>query len=141
MLVSTNQTGALVTSTNQQSVLPAPHHVGPEGVGQLLVRVEVSERVCEPRVQQLGEALPLLLGEAWTNHRLVLLSVNQSELSITSVLGVSLGILEINGLMSNIHVSADNDRFLFIKLLHVTPQLGVPVHPLVQCYQTSTNNS
>ena len=141
MSVSTNQTGALVTSTNQQSVLPASHHVGPEGVGQLLVRVEVSERVCEPRVQQLGEALPLLLGEAWTNHRSVLLSVNQSELSITSVLGVSLGILEINGLMSNIHVSADNDRFLFIKLLHVTPQLRVPVHPLVQCYQTSTNNS
>ena len=82
MLVSTNQTGALVTSTNQQSVLPAAHHVGPEGVGQLLVRVEVSERVCEPRVQQLAEALPLLLGEAWTNHRLVLLSVNQSEIII-----------------------------------------------------------
>lgn len=42
---------------------PGVHHVGPESVGVLLLRVQLAEAVDKTGLQQLSEALPLFWSE------------------------------------------------------------------------------
>ena len=76
-------------------ISPATHHIGPEGVGVLLIRLKVPEGVDKPSLQQLSEPIPLLLSES-------------------SILLVRLRVLQVDLLVCNVHVTTDDHWFLCI---------------------------
>lgn len=89
----------------QQKVIEPPahvlgagvHHVGPEGVGVGLLRVQLAEAVHETRLQQLAEALPLLGREA-------------------GAFLVALGVFQIDLLVGDVEVSTEHHGLLDVQL-------------------------
>lgn len=99
-------------------LLASAHHVGPEGVGVLLLGVELAEAVAEARLQQLAEALPLIWGEA-------------------GVLLVPLGVLQVNLLVRHVEVSAQHHGLLHVELAQVIAEVLVPGFAVVQPHEAS----
>lgn len=95
---------------------PGVHHVGPESVGVLLLRVQLAETVDETGLQQLSEALPLFWCEA-------------------GVLLVPFGVLEVDLLVSDVEVAAENQTFLFVEVAQVRSEVLVPGFAVVETHQ------
>lgn len=99
-------------------LLASAHHVGPEGVGVLLLRVELAEAVGEARLEQLAEALPLIGSEA-------------------SVLLVSFGVLQVDLLVRDVEVTAQHHGLLDVELAQVRAEVLVPGFAVVQTHKAS----
>lgn len=94
------------------------HHVGPEGVGVGLLRVELAEAVGEAGLQQLAEALALLRGEA-------------------GVFLVPLGVLQVDLLVRDIEVAAQHQGLLHVQLAEVRPEVHVPGFAVIEAHEAS----
>ena len=87
--------------------------VGPPGIDVCLVRVEVTERVGETCVEQLLELGTLLVGEA-------------------CVLAVALRVLQVDFLMGDVHVAADDDGLAGVEPQEIVAEGVLPRHAVVQ---------
>lgn len=99
-------------------LLATAHHVGPEGVGVLLLGVELAEAVGESRLEQLAEALPLLGSEA-------------------GVLLVPLGVLQVDLLVRDVEVATQHHGLLDVELAQVRAEVLVPGFAVVQAHEAS----
>lgn len=99
-------------------LLASAHHVGPEGVGVLLLGVELAEAVGEARLQQLTKALPLLRGEA-------------------GILLVAFGVLQVDLLVRDVEVAAQHHGLLDVELAQVRAEVLVPGLAVVQTHEAS----
>ena len=70
---------------------PGAEPVGPPRINPRLIRVKVAECINEARVEKLRELLPLLVSKA-------------------RILSVRLRVLQVNLLVSHVHVSRHDDR-------------------------------
>lgn len=99
-------------------LLARVHHVGPKGVGVLLLGVELAEAVGEARLEQLAEALPFLGCEA-------------------GVLLVALWVLQVDFLVRYVEVAAQHHRLLDVKLAQVRAEVLIPGLAIVQSHEAS----
>lgn len=94
------------------------HHVGPEGVGIGLLRIQFPETVGETGLKKLREALTLLWGEA-------------------CVLAVTLGVFKIDLLMGHIQIATQHQGLALVQAAQVGPEIHVPGLAVVQTHQTT----
>lgn len=99
-------------------LLATSHHVGPEGVGVLLLGVELTEAVGESRLEQLAEALPLLGSEA-------------------GIFLVPLGVLQVDVLVRDVEVATQHHGLLDVELAQVHAEVLVPGFAVVQAHEAS----
>ncbi len=110
----------------QQKVVQTPadvfgsrvHHVGPEGVGIGLFRIQLPKTVGKSGLQKFGEALTFLGGEA-------------------CVLAVTLGVLEINLLVGHIQISTQHQGLALVQATQVGPEIHIPGLTVVESHQTT----
>ena len=76
----------------------------------------MAEGVDEPGIEMLGHLCTFLVGE-------------------TCVHAVGLGILDVNLLVSNVHIAAHDDGLLGIKFLHIPTEGFIPRHAVVETTQ------
>lgn len=94
------------------------HHIGPEGVGVGLLRVQLTEAVHEPGFQQLAETLALFGGEA-------------------CALLVAFGILQVDLLVGDVEVATQHHWLLYVQLAEVRPKVNVPCFAVIQAHKAS----
>ena len=97
-------------------LFPGFEPVGPPGVNAFRIGVEVPEGVGESGVQKIGEFAPLFVGES-------------------GVFPVGLGVFQIDLLMGDVQVPAEDHGLLFVQPLQVFPEGVFPAHPVVQTGQ------
>ena len=90
--------------------------VGPPRVDARFVGVEEAESVGEARIEEMGELLALLVGEA-------------------GIAAVGLRIFQVDFLVCYVEVAAGNDGFLLPELREVVAEVLVPFHAVVQAAQ------
>ena len=79
----------------------------------------MTERVDVAVTEQIGEAFALLFGES-------------------GCLGIGGGVLEVDGIVSDVEVSAPDDGFLFLKSLEILSKLGLPLDSMLEADKASS---
>ena len=93
-------------------LLPGLEHIAPPGVGAGLIGVQIPEGIGKAAFQQLGEAFTLLIREA----------------GVTPVGG---GILQIDLLVGNIQIAAEDHGLDLIQTAQVCSEGFLPFHPMI----------
>ena len=92
-----------IIDTPASVLFPRLKAIRPPGVDILLMRIKVAESVCKARIEPLGELSTLLIRK-------------------TSILTVTLRILQVDFLMSHIQVATHHHRLLFFQLLEISQE-------------------
>ena len=94
-------------------LFPCVEHIAPPAVGVAPVRIEDPEGVGKAGGKKLGHLSPLLVGEA-------------------GVAPVRLVVLEVDFLVGDVHIAADNDGLFLIEGAKVLSKAVFPVHSVVK---------
>ena len=111
-------------ATADQEIVDAPSGVllagletiAPPRIGSFECRIEMAEGIDKTGIEMLGHLRTFLVGE-------------------TCVHAVGLGILDVNLLVSNVHIAANDDGLLCIKFLHIPTEGFIPRHTVVETTQ------
>ena len=93
-------------------------HIAPPGIDIPPVRIEIPEGIREAGIQKRGHLFPLLGGEA-------------------GVLRVAFRVLQVDLLMGDIHVPADDDRLFPVQIQQIAPEGVLPGHAVIQTGQAA----